>query len=160
MIRTLLIFAFAIFSFSVSAQTPDNKELKIIEPVQEPDRAQEPSIFVMVEEMPSWEGCDTLQNQNEIEDCAQEQFREYIKQNLRYPAACAEMGIEGNVYIWCVIEADGSISNVELARGVNKSLDKEAMRLIREMPKWNPGKQRGKAIRVKYTFPVRFKLDR
>lgn len=69
-----------------------------------------------------------------------------------------ENGISGKVYIQFVIEKDGSITDVKVARGVDSSLDKEAVRVVKSMPKWTPGKQRGKPVRVAYTLPINFQL--
>ena len=69
-----------------------------------------------------------------------------------------ENGIQGKVYIQFVIEKDGSITDVKVARGVDASLDKEAVRVVKAMPKWKPGKQRGKPVRVSYTLPIFFQL--
>ena len=83
----------------------------------------------------------------------------WIGKNVRYPALAQENGIQGKVYIQFVIEKDGSITDVKVLRGVDASLDKEAARVISSMPKWKPGKQRGKAVRVSYTLPINFQLS-
>lgn len=70
-----------------------------------------------------------------------------------------ENGIQGKVYIQFVIEKDGSITDVKVVRGVDASLDKEAVRVVKAMPKWKPGKQRGKPVRVSYTLPINFQLS-
>lgn len=70
-----------------------------------------------------------------------------------------ENGIQGKVYIQFVIERDGSITDVKVLRGVDASLDKEAVRVVKAMPKWKPGKQRGKPVRVSYTLPINFQLS-
>ena len=70
-----------------------------------------------------------------------------------------ENGIQGKVFVEFVIEKDGSITNVRVLRSVDPSLDKEAIRVVSSMPKWKPGKQRGKAVRVSYTVPINFKLQ-
>ncbi len=70
-----------------------------------------------------------------------------------------ENGIQGKVFIQFVIERDGSITDVKVARGVDASLDKEAVRVVQSMPKWKPGKQRGKPVRVAYTLPINFQLS-
>lgn len=86
--------------------------------------------------------------------------QKWIAKNVKYPMIATEMGIEGKVFVQFVVERDGSVSNIRVARGVDASLDKEAVRVISEMPKWKPGKQRGKAVRVSYTLPIAFKLTR
>lgn len=85
---------------------------------------------------------------------------EYMNENLKYPPSCAEMGIQGKVYLSFIIEKDGSTSNVNLLRGVHSDLDREAIRLIKEMPKWKPGEMDGQVkVRTLYRIPVYFKLS-
>lgn len=84
---------------------------------------------------------------------------EYISKNLRYPVAAEENGIQGNVTLTCIIERDGSISDVKVVKSIAPSLDKEAQRLVRSMPHWTPGKHNGSVVRVKCTIPVTFKLQ-
>ena len=81
---------------------------------------------------------------------------QYLAENVKYPQDAYEQKIGGRVLVQFVIEKDGSISDVEIARGVFPSLDEEAIRVIKVMPRWNPGKQNGKAVRVKYVLPVSF----
>ena len=83
----------------------------------------------------------------------------WIAKNVKYPVLAMENGIQGKVFIQFVIERDGSITDVKVARGVDASLDKEAVRVVQSMPKWKPGKQRGKPVRVAYTLPINFQLS-
>lgn len=103
----------------------------------------ETEIFQVVENMPIFPGGNP---------------QKWIGKNVNYPQIAAENGIQGKVYISFVIEKDGSITDVKVARSVDVSLDKEATRVISSMPKWTPGKQRGKAVRVSYTLPINFQL--
>lgn len=84
----------------------------------------------------------------------------WIAKHVNYPSVAAENGVEGRVFMQFVIEKDGSISNVTVLRGVDASLDKEAIRVIKSMPKWTPGRQRGKPVRVSYQLPINFRLTR
>lgn len=86
--------------------------------------------------------------------------QKWIAKNVKYPAIAAENGIEGKVYIQFVIERNGTVTNIKVVRSVDASLDKEAVRVISEMPKWKPGKQRGIPVRVAYTLPIAFQLNR
>lgn len=104
-------------------------------------------IFVIVEDMPTFQGQD------------HEYFRQWISENLRYPQRAAEAGIQGRVIVQFVVEADGSVTNVEVLRGVDPSLDQEAVRVIESSPRWEPGKQRGDPVRVRFTFPINFVLE-
>ena len=83
----------------------------------------------------------------------------WIAKNVKYPVLAMENGIQGKVFIQFVIERDGSITDVKVVRGVDASLDKEAVRVVQSMPKWKPGKQRGKPVRVAYTLPINFQLS-
>ena len=90
----------------------------------------------------------------------QAELMKYLASNVKYPVIAQENGIQGRVICQFVVNKDGSIVDVEVVRsGGDPSLDKEAVRVIKSMPKWKPGKQRGKAVRVKYTVPVLFRLQ-
>jgi TonB family protein len=102
-------------------------------------------IFQIVEVMPQFPG-------------GEPKLMEYISENIQYPQKAIESGIQGRVFVGFVIEPDGSVSNVKLLRGIGGGCDEEAMRVIKSLPRWEPGKQRGKAVRVAYQLPVFFKL--
>lgn len=103
--------------------------------------------FIVVESMPEFPGGENA-------------LRSYLEKNLRYPVIAQENGIQGRVYCQLIVNKDGSISNVKVVRsGGDLSLDKEAIRLIRSMPNWIPGRQRGETVRVKYTMPINFRLE-
>ena len=103
-------------------------------------------VFDVVEEMPSFPG-------------GQGALMQYLASNIKYPVVAQENGIQGRVIVSFVVERDGSISDVKVARSVDPSLDREAQRVVKSMPKWKPGKQNGSAVRVKYTVPVVFRLQ-
>ena len=84
---------------------------------------------------------------------------DYLHDNIKYPESCRRDSIQGRVIISFVVENDGSINSAEIVKGVHEQLDAEALRVIDAMPKWKPGKQRGKTVRVKYAIPVNFRLD-
>jgi len=83
---------------------------------------------------------------------------EYLQKNTKYPDMEFDAGIQGKVYVEFVVEKDGSVTDVKLRRGVSPGLDKEALRAVRSMPKWTPGKMNGKSVKVRFTIPVDFKL--
>ena len=83
----------------------------------------------------------------------------WVSKRIKYPVLAQENGIEGRVYIKFVIERDGSVTNIEIVRGADASLDKEAIRVVQSMPKWKPGKQRGKAVRCSFQMPINFQLE-
>lgn len=122
-------------------------EVEIMEFTEEEEEVEEAEIFFIVEDMPSFQGK------------GQDGFRTWIGNNLQYPEIAAENGISGRVFVKFVVEPDGSISNVQLVRGVDPALDKEAIRVVKSSPKWAPGKQRGKPVRVSFTFPINFVLQ-
>lgn len=82
----------------------------------------------------------------------------YFAKNIKYPLVAEENDIQGRVLVTCVIDHDGSVTNVKVLEGVDPSLNKEAIRVVRAMPKWVPGKINGKTVRVRYTIPVVFRL--
>jgi protein TonB len=86
-------------------------------------------------------------------------FRSYINENLKYPEIAAENGIAGKVFVSFIIETDGTVSTVKVEKGVDPSLDKVAIRVVESSPKWEPGTQKGKIVRVQYTMPITFSLE-
>jgi protein TonB len=84
----------------------------------------------------------------------------YIVKNLKYPELAKEKGIEGRVFVQFVIEKDGSISNVKILRGIGGGCDEAAVEMIKNMPKWKPGTQRGKPVRVQFNLPIKFELEK
>lgn len=103
-------------------------------------------IFMVVEDQPEFPG-------------GQSALMKFLGDNIKYPVIAQENGIQGRVITNFVVEKDGSITDVQVVRGVDPSLDKEAVRVIQSMPRWKPGKQRGSAVRVRFTLPVQFRLQ-
>ena len=103
-------------------------------------------VFDVVEEMPSFPG-------------GQGALMSFLSSNIKYPVVAQENGVQGRVIVGFVVERDGSITDVKVMRSVDPSLDREAQRVVRAMPRWKPGKQNGSAVRVKYTVPVVFRLQ-
>lgn len=110
---------------------------------KEEDEAQ---VFFIVEDMPEFPGGELA-------------LRKYIANSIKYPVIAQENGIQGKVYVTFVVGKDGSVQDARIARGVDPSLDKEALRVVNTLPKWKPGKQRGKPVRVSYTVPINFVLQ-
>jgi len=121
-------------------------EIKYVPEVVEEEEVEEQQIFQVVEEMPEFPGG--------MAECLK-----FLAKNIKYPTIAQENGVQGRVIVQFVVNQDGSIVDPVVVRSVDPYLDKEALRVIRMMPKWKPGKQRGKAVRVKYTVPVTFKLQ-
>jgi len=114
--------------------------------VDEKPKEEETKVFDVVEQMPQFPGGPNA-------------LFEYLSKNIKYPVVAEENGIQGRVIVTFVVERDGSITDVKVAKSVDPSLDKEAMRVVKSMPNWIPGKQNGSAVRVKYTVPVTFRLQ-
>ena len=112
--------------------------------VEEPEKEEE--IFQVVEAMPEFPGGTAA-------------LMKWLKDNMKYPSICQDNGIQGRVIVQFVVNKDGSIVDPVVARSVDPYLDKEALRVVKAMPKWKPGEQRGKAVRVKFTLPVQFRLQ-
>lgn len=112
----------------------------------EEEEEEEAQVFFIVEEMPEFPGGELA-------------LRKFIAQSIKYPVIAQENGIQGKVYVNFVVDKDGSVTAAKVARGVDPSLDKEAMRVVNSLPKWKPGKQRGKAVKVSYTVPINFVLQ-
>jgi len=88
-----------------------------------------------------------------------QKFLEYVGKKMKYPLQARRLGIEGKVFVQFIVERDGSITDVQAIRGIGAGCDEEAMKVIRESPKWNPGKQRGRAVRVRMVIPITFMLN-
>ena len=117
-----------------------------VEAVEEEVIEEEAIPFQLVEEKPSFNGGDA------------NEFSKWVNSRLVYPEIAKENGVQGRVTLQFTVNADGSVSNVKVLRGVDSSLDKEAVRVVSSSPKWKPGKQRDRAVKVTYTFPVIFQL--
>ena len=125
-----------------------NMGVEIMEYVEvEEEVVEEEAIpFQLVEEKPSFQGGDAIT------------FSKWVNTRLEYPEIAKENGVQGRVTLQFTVEKDGSVTNVKVLRGVDPSLDKEAVRVVSMSPKWKPGKQRDRAVPVTYTFPVIFQL--
>ncbi len=117
-----------------------------VESVEEEVVEEEAIPFMLVEEKPSFMGGDA------------NAFSKWVNERLVYPEIAKENGVQGRVTLQFTVNADGTVSNVKVLRGVDPSLDKEAVRVVSMSPKWTPGKQRDRAVKVTYTFPVIFQL--
>ena len=123
------------------AQTPDSLRIDTIEKAEEKEE-----IFGIVETMPMFRG-------------GERKLMEFIGSNVVYPKEAIDAGIEGKVFVEFYIEKDGTVCDAKVLRGIGYGCDEEALRVVGLMPKWFPGKQRGQAVRVRYTLPINFKLQ-
>ena len=125
----------------VEIEETDTDEDEIVE-IEEDDE----EFFMVVENMPEFPGGDLG-------------LMKFIQKNVRYPAIAKEYNITGKVYVSFIVDKQGSVTNVKIVRGVDKNLDAEALRVVSLLPKYKPGKQRGKAVRVMFTIPINFTLN-
>ena len=137
----------AIGALDVKGNDDANGEvLKIKEAVAQPEPKPEvEKVFDVVEQMPSFPGGPSA-------------LMEWLSNNVKYPVVAQENGVQGRVVVSFVVERDGSITDVKVVRGVDPSLDREASRVVRAMPRWIPGRQNGECVRVRYNVPIAFRL--
>jgi len=129
-------------------ETSEDKVVEIYAPVlQAEEEETEDEIFVIVEDMPKFRGGDI------------NKFREWVQKRVRYPELAAENGIQGRVFISFVVETNGNVSNVTVTRSVDSLLDEAAKEAVAASPKWEPGMQRGRPVRVRYSIPIIFQLQ-
>jgi protein TonB len=127
-------------------------------PPPPPDEKEE-EIFKVVEDNPAFPGCENVTDKVEKKKCADEKMLQFIYGNIKYPAIARENGVEGMVVVKFVVEKDGSITAAEVVRDIGAGCGQEALRVVGMMPKWEPGKQRGRPVRVQFNLPVKFKLE-
>ena len=135
--------------FSIDVEATVNTEVQEYTPVvvvQEEEEIEEDVIFTVVEDQPSYPG-------------GEEARIRYLQENLRYPQMAREAGIQGTVFVTFVVERDGSVTDVRVLRGIGGGCDEEAVRVVQNMPRWNPGRQRGQPVRVQFNMPIRFVLN-
>jgi protein TonB len=128
-------------------------------PPPPPPKQEEEEIFKVVEDNPAFPGCENISDKAEKKKCADEKMLQFIYGNIKYPAIARENGVEGMVVVKFVVEKDGSITAPEVVRDIGAGCGAEALRVVQMMPKWEPGKQRGRAVRVQFNLPVKFKLE-
>lgn len=138
--KLIILFVLFILSVSIYAQ---NEEIEIIE-IEEADTTNN-DVFTVVDDFPSFSGGET-------------KLYEFLANNIVYPKEAEKMGITGIVYVNFIIEQDGSISNARIIRDIGGGCGEEVLRVVNSMPKWNPGRQKGKAVRVQFNLPVKFTL--
>ena len=124
----------------------EDTEVDFSDVAVEEEEEEDAPVFFIVEEMPEFPGGEAA-------------LHRYIAQSIKYPVIAQENGIQGRVYVSFVINQKGEVTNIKIARGVDPALDKEAIRVISKMPKWKPGKQRGKPVKVSFTVPINFVLQ-
>lgn len=130
----------------IDIEFDEDEAMEEFEFVVEDEEIEEEHIFLVVENMPEFPGGEAA-------------MYKFIGKNIEYPRMAKESGISGRVFITFVVERDGSVTDVQILRGIGGGCDEEAVRVIRKMPRWSPGKQRGKPVRVQYRMPIKFTLQ-
>jgi protein TonB len=110
------------------------------------DIKKDTSVLVVVEEAPEFQGGDQARI-------------DYLIKNINYPKKARKEGIQGTVYITFIVEKDGKVSNVRILRGIGGGCDEESLRVVKNMPRWKPGRQKGKNVRVQYNMPIKYTLE-
>lgn len=132
---------------NIDAEATELTEIPEYTPIAstEEEEVAEAEIFTVVEESPSFPGGDEARIR-------------FLTENIKYPQIARESSIQGTVYVTFVVEKNGNVTDVRILRGIGGGCDEEAVRVIKAMPKWNPGKQRGKPVRVQFNMPIKFTL--
>jgi protein TonB len=131
----------------IDAEATEDTEMEEYIPIEvEEEEVEEAQIFMVVESMPEFPGGEVS-------------LQKYLYENIKYPQMAKESGIQGRVFVTFVVEKDGSVTDVRVLRGIGGGCDEEAIRVVQNMPKWNPGKQRGKPVRVQFNLPIKFTLQ-
>ncbi|MGE5424519.1 MAG: energy transducer TonB [Syntrophothermus sp.] len=131
---------------NVEAPTEETTFEPVEEKTQVIEQAAPKEIFTVVEEQPGYPGGD-------------EARMKYLQENTKYPEEAKELGVQGKVFVTFVVEVDGSITDVRVLRGIGAGCDEEAVRVVKSMPRWIPGKQRGVPVRVQFNLPIKFTLQ-
>ena len=131
----------------IDVEADENTEVEEYIPIEvEEEEAVEAQIFMVVESMPEFPGGESALNR-------------FLYENIKYPQMAKESGIQGRVFVTFVVERDGKVTDVRVLRGIGGGCDEEAIRVVQNMPKWSPGKQRGKPVRVQFNLPIKFTLQ-
>ena len=130
----------------IDVEADQETEVEEYIPIEEEDEEEETQIFTVVESMPGFPGGEVARIR-------------YLNENIKYPQMARESGIQGRVFVTFVVERNGAVTDVRVLRGIGGGCDEEAVRVIKNMPKWNAGKQRGKPVRVQFNMPILFKLN-
>lgn len=138
-----------IFALLMKAQTADSVKTVVSPEIIKSDKIipedSTKEVFNVIDEFPEFPG-------------GQEALMNYLATNINYPREAMETGIQGIVYVTFIVEADGSITNIEVPKRIGGGCDEEAIRVVQSMPKWKPGKQDGEPVRVSFSLPIRFIL--
>jgi len=131
----------------IDVEATEETEVEEYVPIEiEEEEVVEEQIFMVVESMPGFPG-------------GEQSLNKYLYENIKYPQMAKESGIQGRVFVTFVVEKNGEVTDVRVLRGIGGGCDEEAIRVVENMPKWTPGKQRGKPVRVQFNLPIKFTLQ-
>lgn len=140
-----------------STETDQEEVVEFIE--VEEEESDEILNFAVVENKPVFPGCENEPNEEAKFQCFQLSLMKFISKNVDYPEMSRQMGVQGRVFVSFVVEKDGKVSNVSVARGVDKMLDESAIAVVKKIPPLKPAKQSGRPVRMSYTVPINFRLQ-
>lgn len=138
-------------------ESTETDQEEIIEEVEVMDDMLDEVPFAVIEEVPTFPGCEKLAK-SERRQCFQDRMDRHVRRTFRYPEIAQEMGIQGRVYVSFVIDENGNITKIQVC-GPDKNLEGEARRIIEKLPKMVPGRQRGRPVRVPFSYPITFRLQ-
>lgn len=156
--RLLLLLLFISFGFPEICHA-QNDTIQTIDAAKQMSENDD-EIFVIVEKMPSWKGCENIDDTKEMNECTYSGVMKHLIQNLKYPATAKDAGIQGTVYVNFEVMSNGKVDNVRILRGIGGGCDEEAKRVVEMFPDFNPGTQKGKPVRVSYNLPIKFNLTK
>lgn len=149
----------AIFLFAKRTALAEEMNLDTEDTIQMDANIQEDSIRKLAEVMPRYPGCEELKSEKEKEACSQKEFLTYIYKNILYPEEARSAGIQGTVIVSFVIDEKGNLQQPEIEKEPGAGLGAEVVRLLKEMPQWRPGQDKGKAVAVQMTLPIKYALE-
>lgn len=136
----------------------EDEIIEVPDVIEEEEVVVEQEIFTIVEEMPRFKGCEKVAKA-EVKACTDSEILQFITKNVVYPQMAIENDIQGKVYVRFIVDAQGKVTDVSIAKSADKLLEQAAIKVVKSFPSFTPGKQRGKSVKVQYVIPVNFKLS-
>ncbi len=143
---------------TVDVQAPDEISAPVVTNTQVEENVNDNEVFIAVEDMPRYKGCEGIKDNDAAFECFQKEVGKFLGKNINYPQKAKEANVEGVVYVNFVVDQTGKVADVKLLRGIGFGCDEEATRVVKLLPQFTPGKQRGRAVKVSFNLPISFKL--
>jgi protein TonB len=143
---------------TVDVQAPDEISAPVVTNTQVEENVSDNEVFIAVEDMPRYKGCEGIKDNDAAFECFQKEVGKFLGKNINYPQKAKEANVEGVVYVNFVVDQSGKVADVKLLRGIGFGCDEEATRVVKMLPQFTPGKQRGRAVKVSFNLPISFKL--